>query len=383
MSNDWFIDTAAELEDLCTQLKSANIIALDTEFIRERTYRSRLCLIQIAFDDTVACIDPLTLDNIQCLMEVLYDTRILKVLHAARQDLEIFFDMRSELPQPIFDTQIAATLLGFSDQTGYATLVKSLLNIELDKSHTRTDWSQRPLDPQQLRYAADDVRYLLQLYPLVTQKLQETGRQDWLSDDFSALTDPQLYINHPEKAWQRVSGHGRLKPAQLAILQKLAAWREQQAQQQNKPRKWLLSDDVLISLARMAPGHLEQLKKIRGIPDAALAKHGESLIELIQQAKQIPEAEWPIVKQYARPQVEQEILADTLMAYLRLLSSENNISPATLATRKEIDKLAAGERELPILRGWRGHIVGEKLLDFINGHISLSAIQGKVTALKT
>jgi ribonuclease D len=218
-----YVDTPQALTQLCQDLRSAKVIAVDTEFIREKTYYAKLCLIQVASDAVIACIDPLALNNLDELLEILYSTDKLKLFHAAWQDLEIFYDQWGRIPGPIFDTQIAAALLGFSDQIGYANLVEQLLHTELDKSAVRTDWAQRPLSAQQLAYAADDVHYLLKLYPLILQRLTDLGRNDWLEEDFMALTDPATYAKSTATAWQRISGHGRLKPRQLAVLQVLRA----------------------------------------------------------------------------------------------------------------------------------------------------------------
>lgn len=380
-NNFLYVDTSAALLELCTNLQNADVIALDTEFIRDKSYYARLCLLQIATDDLVACIDPLALENIDCLIEILYDPGKLKLLHAARQDLEIFFDQFGKIPTPLFDTQIAAALLGFSDQAGYASVVEQLLGVQIDKTSTRTDWAQRPLSPSQLAYAADDVRYLLQLYPLIIQKLTALDRQGWLDEDFNDLADPGLYEKDPASAWRRVSGHSKLKSRQLAMLQQLAAWRENQAHQRNKPRKWILPDDVLLSLARQTPTTLEQLSRIRGIPTVTVKQSGDSLISTINAALVLPKEQWPTPPKTVRPTPEQECLTDTLMAYLRLLGQQNSISPATLGTRREIEKLVRGDRDIPILHGWRAHIAGEPLLDMLDGKTVLIVIDGVVNAI--
>ena len=321
-----FVDTPQALTELCQELQSADVIAVDTEFIREKTYYAKLCLIQVASDSVTACVDPLALNNLDELLAILYSPDKLKLFHAAWQDLEIFSDLWERIPTPVFDTQIAAALLGFSDQIGYANLAEQLLGVQLDKTATRTDWSQRPLSPQQLAYAADDVNYLLQLYPIILQRLTKLGRNNWLEEDFTALTDPTSYAKSADLAWQRVSGHGRLKPRQLAALQRLAAWREQQARQRNKPRKWILSDDILLMLARHLPSDYATLAKVRGLPERLLNQSGEELIAAINAALALADNALPTVSQNERLTPDQECLADTLMAYLRLLAQENQIT---------------------------------------------------------
>ena len=372
-----YIDTQSALIELCTQLSDAPYLAIDTEFVREKTYSARLCLIQIASENIIACIDPLKLEQMDCLLDLLYNPGIIKIFHAARQDLEIFYDMKGELPTPVFDTQIAATLIGQSDQCGYATLVNAFFNIELDKGQTRTDWSQRPLDDAQLNYAADDVRYLIKLYPLIKKQLKDSDRDDWLDTDFSALTNPDLYKVDEQTIWKKVSGSNRLKGVQLAILQQLAAWREQQAISKNKPRKWILSNDVLITLTRIAPSNIAELEKIRGLSENYLKNHAQELLDTIKKAKSIPKEQWPIIK-IKKPTSTQDTLTDLLMAALRLQAQKHRISTAMIATRKDIEKLVMGERDLPIITGWRKHLVGDTLLDIIDGKLMLKVENNQV-----
>ena len=378
-----FVDTPQALTELCQELQSADVVAVDTEFIREKTYYAKLCLIQVASDSVTACVDPLTLNNLDELLAILYSPDKLKLFHAAWQDLEIFSDQWERIPTPVFDTQIAAALLGFSDQIGYANLAEQLLGVQLDKTATRTDWAQRPLSPQQLAYAADDVNYLLQLYPIILQRLTKLGRNSWLEEDFTALTDPTSYAKSADLAWQRVSGHGRLKPRQLAALQRLAAWREQQARQRNKPRKWILSDDILLMLARHLPSDYATLAKVRGLPERLLNQSGEELIAAINAALALADNALPTVSQKEHLTPDQECLADTLMAYLRLLAQENQISPASLSTRKEIEKMVRGKRDIPLLHGWRGHLAGEPLLNLMDGKIALTIKNGQLNAIST
>ncbi len=370
-----YVDTPEALNELCRALEPATVLSLDTEFMREKTYSARLCLIQIATDEVIACVDPLALPDLDPLMAILYDPGRLKVLHAARQDLEIFHDRYGRVPAPVFDTQIAAALLGFSDQAGYGTLVEGLLGITLEKGHARTDWSRRPLEAEQIAYAADDVRHLHRLYPLIRERLEQAGRSDWLDDDFHALTDPGLYRRPVTDAWQRVSGHGRLKPKQLAILQALAAWREEQARERDKPRKWILGDEVLLDLARRAPADRKALERIRGLNPATIRHHSDTLLSLIDKARQLPKEQWPTPPARERPTPEQEGLADLLMACVRLLGQQHGVSPATLTTRKEVERLVRGERDLPLLQGWRAKLAGHTLLDLLQGKLALQ-VQG-------
>ena len=365
MPTPLYIDKQTALENLCAELKSATYIAVDTEFMREKTYSARLCLIQIASEHSIACIDPFKLDSLDPFMDILLDRNILKILHSARQDLEIFHDLSNKVPGPVFDTQIAATLLGLPDQCGYAALVKHLLNIELDKAQTRTDWSRRPLDAAQLDYAADDVRYLLQLYPLILQQLKEQGREDWLSEDFLALENPDLYQLPLDNLWKKVSGHARLKGKQLAIVKQLAGWRELRARERDLPRKWIMADDVIISLARMAPEHPQQLEKIRGLANSRSKNSGSEILAQIQLAQKMPQDQWPRIPG-KKTSKNEDVIVDLLMSILKFQAQKNNISPAILGARKDVEKLLAGQTPA-LMQGWRKKIAGNVLSDVLEG----------------
>ncbi|MEJ2142548.1 MAG: ribonuclease D [Gammaproteobacteria bacterium] len=377
----FFIDDNNSLVEFCKLISNETVLALDTEFIREKSYYPKLCLVQIAAGEHLACIDPLAITNLEPLLDLLYDTGKTKVLHAARQDLEIFYQLRKRLPQPIFDTQIAATLLGFNDQIGYANLIQKMLGVQLDKDQARTDWAQRPLNDKQIHYAANDVRYLSQIYPVMVEKLTAQNRVDWLSADFNELVDTALYDIDPDKTWRRVSGHTRLKPRQLVILQALAAWREKTAIKHDRPRRWILADDVLINLAQQIPQDMKQLEKIRGMKPGTVEKFGETIIKTILDAKQIPEEQWPKLPAWKRSTPQQEALIDLCMAYLKQLALQNNISPGILSNRKDMEKLITGDHNISILQGWRKQLVGQPLLSLLQGEYSLTIKNNKIDAL--
>lgn len=373
-----YIESPAQLTALCEQLRRHDWLTLDTEFLREKTYRPRLCLLQVANPEVIACIDPLALDDLSPLLEVLYDRSITKVLHAAHQDLEIFFEMRGALPAPVFDTQIAATLLGHGDQIGYGNLVKAELGIELDKAHARTDWCHRPLDDAQLDYAADDVRHLCEIYLRQRQQLTDLGREQWLQADFDELVDPARYSNPPETAWLRVKGGNRLRGVQLAVLQSLAAWREEQAQTSNRPRRWILKDEVLLDLAKQMPTDEGRLRRIRGLEEGSVQRHGANLLRLIAEAKQLPKEQWPTLKEGQRLPLQQEPLVDVLMALLRERCQQQRISPSAVAGRRELERLVLGESDIPLLHGWRAAIAGQALQALLRGELMLLVESGRL-----
>jgi ribonuclease D len=378
-ADEHYIDTPEALADLCAELKGSAWLTVDTEFQREKTYYAQLALIQVANENTLACIDPVALDNFDPFLELLYDPNIVKVFHAARQDLEIFFEMKGSVPQPLFDTQIAATLAGFGDQIGYANLVDKLTGVKLDKSHTRTNWLARPLDEDQIRYALNDVRYLRDAYHLLLDKLTKSNRLDWLQRDFDELTAPETYQAAPETLWRRIRGANRLKGKQLAVLQSLTAWRETEARNKDKPRRWMMKDEVLIDLARIMPMTEQKLRQIRGIEAGTVKRIQNTLFDLIGTAAKTPSEEWPqLDTSFARISANQSATVDAMMAALRLCAEKQEVSTATLASRKDLEKLVTGDQSVPLMHGWRYSLAGEIVEKVLNGELSLSVKDGQL-----
>ncbi|MBI5462159.1 MAG: ribonuclease D [Gammaproteobacteria bacterium] len=367
-----FVERDDQLHAFCARVARAEWLTVDTEFLREKTYYPQLCLIQVASPTEVACIDPQKLGSLDPLVALFANPDILKIFHAARQDLELFWHSHRMLPAPLFDTQVAAPLLGYSEQMGYASLVKERLGIDIDKSETRTDWSRRPLTQSQLDYAAADVRHLAELFPKLRDELQQRGRLDWLVDDFAVLTDPATYENHPEQAWRRLRGLQKFRGSALSCAQALAAWREQRAQQENRPRKWVLDDDALMTLARIKVQSVADLKRVRGLPPPVIDRYGEQLIALLDAARQKTPEPLP---DYERPDAlseDQEAAVDVLTGVLRQLAVAQTLNSTSIASRKDLQELVRGERaHSPLLRGWRRGIAGEKLLDVLEGRCRL------------
>jgi ribonuclease D len=380
-SNVLYIDTPASLDAFCQQLGTAAWIALDTEFLREKTYYPKLCLLQIATPETVACIDPLALEDLSPLLAIIYDEGITKVMHSGRQDMEIFFHIHGRPPSPVFDTQIAALLLGYADQIGYANLVKEMLGIELDKLHTRADWSVRPLSADQLQYAADDVVYLADIYQKMTAQLAAMGRLAWLAEDFERLASPDLYGNPPELAWLKVKGGNRLKGASLSALQALAKWREATAQRKDRPKGWILRDDALVDIARHRPLSIEALGKIRGLSEGLARNSGKVLVELVREAADRPPVPFPDTGKRIKPTPDQNVLVDVMMALVRMSGEQNDLNPAVLASRKQLEQLVHGETDISLMQGWRKKFVGEQLARFLHGDLNLSVADGKLVVI--
>lgn len=372
MTNIQYINTPEQLAKLCEQIKKESWLALDTEFLREKTYYPKFCLLQLATPEWVACVDPIALPSLDMLFDVLYSPSITKVFHSCRQDLEIFYQLTGKIPEPLFDTQIAAPLLGFQENPGYAMLVSSLLNVNLNKAHTRADWSKRPLINAEIQYAADDVIYLCKIYQMMLQKLAELGRTDWLERDFAELANLDFYEVKPEKAWLKIKGKNKLTGRQLSIVQTLAEWREKTAQSEDRPKSWLLRDEMLFDLAKLQPETVSELANVRGINERVVNRHGAELCQLISDAKN--RAPLPLNEKGrpAKKNQQQEAILDILTALVRIRAEENSLNPIILATRKDLEVLLFNDDdECSLLHGWRFKMAGRELLGLLKGELLL------------
>ncbi len=350
-----------QLDAAVFRMQGATRLALDTEFMRERTYYAQLCLVQVATDADCFLVDPLAGLELGALHALFGDRAKVKILHAARQDLEVLHIAGGRVPAPVFDTQVAAALLGFPPQAGYAELVARQLGHSIDKGQTRTDWSRRPLSPEQLAYAADDVHHLLQLHTELSAALETQGRAAWLREEASAIEDPSLYRTDPSAAWRRLKGLPRLRPQEQASARALAEWREQRAIASDKPRGWILSDEALYALATLAPQTMEQLEQVRALPPALVRKRGEELLALIAAAQE--SADESLVELAARrPATEETALVARLQQRVRDEAAALGLSPEVLATRRDVEALVFKDRgESALLRGWRRTVIGEQL----------------------
>jgi len=378
-----YIDTIEQLAVLCEQINREPWIALDTEFLREKTYYPKFCLLQIATPDWVACVDPLALPDLKILFEAIYNPKIVKVFHSSRQDLEIFYQLTGQLPEPVFDTQVAAPLLGFQDNPGYAMLVSSFLNINLNKAHTRADWSKRPLSEAEIQYAADDVIYLCRIYQIIIQKLSALGRADWLKQDFIDLTNPDLYRIQPDKAWYKIKGKNKLTGKQLSIVQSLAEWREKTAQSENRPKNWLLRDESIFDLAKLQPETVSELALVRSINERIVNRYGTMLCQLITEAKNRPPIPLKEKNRFAKKTQQQEAILDILTAIVRLRAEENSLNPMILASRKDLETLLIeADESCPLLHGWRYTMAGRELTGFLEGKLLLGINDGKIDIIE-
>ncbi|MBL4851065.1 MAG: ribonuclease D [Gammaproteobacteria bacterium] len=376
-----FVDNTAALNDLCQQLRNDSWLAVDTEFVRDSTYYPEFCLLQIGNQTLSACIDVLAIDDLAPVLELLFNPDCVKVFHAATQDLEIFYHLCQRIPQPVFDTQLAAPLLGFAEQVGYATLVNQTLGVQLAKGQQRTDWSKRPLSYAQLDYAAGDVRYLAQLYPKMRDGLTERGRIDWLSADFEQLVSMEKYAIPIEDSWRRIKATKKLKGTRLRAAQRLAAWREQTARSANKPRNWIVRDEALIDIATVLPTDRDSLSRVRSLKGRSGERYYDALLKEVQVAKSDPMPASVNDKQMNAAPVD-AALVDLLMALVQLRAEEHEINANLLASRKSLEQALRGDQDSLVLNGWRAQLIGDDIQRMIKGELALS-IQNKRLAINS
>ena len=367
------------LADFCGRLGACYYVTIDTEFMREKTYWPILCLVQVAGPDEAKAIDALA-DGIDLspLFELMADESVLKVFHAARQDLEIFHHLARRLPTPVFDTQVAAMVCGFGDSVGYETLVTKLADARIDKGSRFTDWSLRPLSERQIKYAMADVTHLRPAYEKLARKLHANGRESWLKEEMAVLTRPATYDGEPREAFRRI----KIRSADaktLAVLREVAAWRESECQRLDVPRNRVLRDEALVEIAHHTPGNPEQLARTRGL-GARLAKgdRGQQLLNAVKMGLAVPEGERPEPK--LKPQLPRGIgpVSDLLKVLLKMKSEDSDVASKLLASAADIELLAAfGEdADIRALKGWRREVFGEDALKLRAGALSLS-IKGK------
>ncbi len=366
------ITNNADLAAFCERLAAAPFIAVDTEFMRETTYWPKLCLIQAATPDEAQNIDPLAPGlDLEPFLRVLTNTSVTKVFHAARQDIEIFQNLGA-MPQPLFDTQIAAMAAGFGDQVSYDALVRQMLKKDVDKASRFTDWSRRPLSDAQLRYALDDVVHLAALYPKLRDRLQKEGRLVWVAEEMAALTNPALYDTDPESAWKRLKPR-RHSPKYLAAFKATAAWRERTAQERDQPRGRILKDDAIDEIATQAPTDVDGFNRLRSAPRGfAGSKYGADLIAALREALRDPEAYAPVVEKPAKSQQAPGAVIELLKVLLKARSEDAKVAPKLIATVADLEQIALDDQaDVAALNGWRRKVFGEDALKLKRGELAL------------
>ena len=371
MSN--FIQTTEELGQLCQRLAEHPFVTVDTEFIREKTYWPQLCLIQIASVDEAVCIDPLAENmDLQALFDLMQNESVIKVFHAARQDIEIFYHLSGKTPVSVFDTQLAAMVCGFGESVSYQNLVQKMLGRELDKSMRFTDWSRRPLTEKQISYALNDVTHLRDVYQKMLVLLEQTKRTDWVADDTALLMNPQTYENDSRQAWKRLKVTST-KPFYLALCQELAAYREDMAKRQNRPRKHIMRDEVLLEIAGSAPENTEEMAKLRGLPQGFVnSRIAKEMLKIIASVKARDSSSYPVLpKPYELPRSARAV-SKMLRLLLMIKAAENDVAEKLIVSQDDLDILA-GEKnpDLQVLKGWRYQIFGKAALEMKEGKIAL------------
>lgn len=356
------LTTDAEIATLLPELAGQEVIAVDTEFNRTSTYRPQLCLVQLAAGPRSALIDMLTDADYAGLRQVLADDPGLKLFHAGKQDLEALQLTFGWLPNRILDTQIAAGLLGHPAQAGYATLVEKLLGLQLDKTATRSDWSQRPLTNAQLRYAREDVVYLLQVFDQLHEQLLAAGRYEWALEDSAALLNPALYLVEPAAAWRRLGGLARLPVPALARARAIATWREHRAQTIDRPRQWVLADKALLNIARADPPDAAALARVPDVPPAVTRRQGQQLLEALAQGNDMLKEDSLDLQPEPRPEPPDPVALKALAKLVGECADGLGLAPEILATRKELTGLLRGEHEQRVTSGWRRAVIGTELL---------------------
>lgn len=377
------ISDTQDLAEVCARLKTHDFITVDTEFMREKTYWPILCLVQVASMDEAVMIDPLAKGlDLAPLLEVLADPSVLKVFHAARQDLEIFFQLMGKVPAPLFDTQIAAMALGYGDQVGYEALVREITRNSLDKGSRFTDWSQRPLSEKQLTYALGDVTYLRDIYRHMRGELKKLNREKWIDEEMAVLADPAIYHVKPAEAWCRLKLR-HIKPRELGVVMKLAEWREATAQKKDLPRGRVLKDDAIFELARSAPDTTAALAKNRSIPNGfERSGNARGMLDAIKAGKAIPQDNLPtLTKPKDNTPVPADIL-DLLRVLLKRQCETYNVAPKLLASASDLEQIARYEdADVPAMRGWRRQVYGDIALKLKAGNIALQLKDGQINLI--
>ena len=376
------ITDSEALASFCAALRGAPYIAVDTEFLRERTYYAQLCLVQVAHGENAAVIDVLAPNlDMGPLRRILLDPAVVKVFHAATQDLAIFFQKIGQIPAPIFDTQVAAAACGYGEQVGYAALTQRLLGVEIDKASQATDWSLRPLTERQLTYAIGDVTHLCAVYEKLQAELVARDRQSWVEADMAALCAPGRYTVDPRESYLRLRlRHPSRKT--LGVLRELAAWREETAMARDLPLSWVAHDDALIEIAQNTPRDIAELSRVRALkPGVAKGADGKALLACVQHALAQPPASWPSPPD--RKASADESLVALLSALLRLRSEAHGVAPRLVATREDLEALANGATDgLECLTGWRRELFGEDAIALREGRLALTGHRGSVTLVR-
>ncbi|MDH2381543.1 MULTISPECIES: ribonuclease D [Bradyrhizobium] len=373
------ISTTSDLAAACDRLAQHKVITVDTEFLRETTYYPLLCVVQMASADEAVVVDALAPGiDLKPFFELMSNEAVLKVFHAARQDIEIVWHLSGTIPHPIFDTQVAAMVLGYGDSIAYDQLVDRVTGHRPDKTHRFTDWSRRPLTEEQLHYAVSDVTHLREVFAALDADLRKRDRSDWVSEEMEILTSPKTYDFHPERAWERLKTRVR-KPRELAVLIEVAAWREQEAQSRDVPRSRVLKDDAVGDIATHAPTSLEKLGNLRSLPKGfERSKWGADIIAAVQRGLARDQATLPKLEK-PRNNSNGAATVELLKVLLRMTSERHGVASKVIATVDDLEQIAASDQaEVGALHGWRRELFGEAALKLKHGQLALAIDKGRV-----
>jgi ribonuclease D len=370
----------AEFRALVAAMRRERKVGFDTEFVGERTYFPRLCLVQLGTETETVAVDPLAVGDLSPLDELLFDPAVLKLVHAGWQDLKIVYQRTGRVPGPVFDTQIAAALLGLPAQAAYASVVREFLGVDVKKGHSYSDWSARPLSPSQLAYALDDVRYLPALHARMVGRLQREGRLSWIEPEIAALSSPASYESDPEEEYRRVKGWSSLDRRRMAVLRALIAWREREARRRDVPRRRVLADESALAIARSRPADEEALRRVRGLEWKVGGEASAAVLAAVREGLSLPEDRLPeLPPSRPRGNGDRSSVAVLLGALVRSRSGFHRVAPEVLTNAEELERLAAGEREgIGVLAGWRLELVGKELLSLLDGRVAIVVRNGKL-----
>jgi ribonuclease D len=377
------ITTTSELAAACARMAAQPFVTVDTEFLRETTYYPLLCVAQMASADEAWVIDALAPGiDLKPFYQLMANDKVMKVFHAARQDIEIVWHAAKLIPHPIFDTQVAAMVLGYGDSISYDQLVARITGDTLDKSHRFTDWTHRPLSDAQLRYAVSDVTHLRDVYQALVADLERRGRAHWVEDEMRVLTSPETYRMDPGSAWQRLKTRVR-KPKELAVLIDVAAWREREAQTRDVPRSRILKDEVIADIAVQAPTTIEKLKGLRSLPKGfERSRWGEAIVAAVNQGLARDPKSLPLQTRN-QPAPNGAATVELLKVLLRMISERHHVAAKVIATVDDLERIAADDAaEVPALMGWRRELFGEKALALKHGKLALAIEKGRVAAIE-
>lgn len=374
------ITTTKHLADACERLARHPFVTVDTEFLRESTYYPQLCVLQMAGPDEAVVVDALAEGlDLAAFFALMADEKIVKVFHAARQDIEIVWHRAGLIPHPVFDTQVAAMVLGYGDSVSYDQLVQRITGDTIDKSHRFTDWTRRPLSKAQLDYAVSDVTHLRDIYQKLLADLGRRGRTEWVSEEMDVLTSPATYRLEPENAWQRLRTRVR-KPKELAVLIEVAAWREREAKTRDVPRGRVLKDDLVVDIAVQAPTTMEKLAALRALPKGfERSRWGQEIPELVKRALARDPKTLPSLER-SKPAPNSSAIVELLKVLLRMTAEQHGVAAKVIATVDDLDRIAADDNaDVPGLKGWRRELFGEKALSLKRGELALAIDRGRVT----